>query len=174
MRALALGPVLVALLASTARGQDSLPPALARLRFLLGTWEAVGSGSPGQGAGRATFAVALGGRIITRTSFAEYPAAGERPASRHDDLMVIYTAGDTTKADYYDSEGHVIRYVVTEAGDGRAVFLSAAAAGVPRYRLTYAPTPDGGQNGRFEVAAPGAPEMFRTYLAWTSRRVPGP
>jgi hypothetical protein len=88
--------------------------------------------------------------------------------------MVIYAAGDTAKADYYDSEGHVIRYVVAEAGNGRAVFLSAAAAGVPGYRLTYAATPDGSQDGRFEVAAPGEPGIFRTYLAWTSRRVPGP
>jgi len=27
---------------------------------------------------------------MVRTSFAEYPAGGGRPASRHDDLLIIY------------------------------------------------------------------------------------
>jgi hypothetical protein len=74
-----------------------------------------------------------------RASFAEYPAAGERPAPRHDGLMVSHAAGDTTEAD-----------------------------------CCYTATRDGGQGGRFEVAASGAPEISRTGLARTSRRVLGP
>src|SRR5262244_1588463 len=40
-----------------------------------------------------------------------------------------------TRADYWDSEGHVIRYGVTVDAGKSIVFLSEGAG--PRYRLTY-------------------------------------
>ena len=150
-------------------GQSPLAPALARFRFLVGEWEAIGGA--GEGAGRATFAVGLQGRAITRTSYAEYPASGERPAYRHDDLMIIYADADTAKADYYDNEGHVIRYVVTSPRAGQAVFVSTGSPTAPRYRLTYIMSSDSTQRGTFEIAPPGSPDAYTTYLAWTSRKV---
>jgi hypothetical protein len=174
--ALALLVALVALTSPTLVGHAAEPPALAPLRFLIGEWEGVGSGKPGEGAGGCTFAAALQGRVVVRTSFAEYPASGDRPAARHDDLMVVYVAADAqVKADYYDNEGHVIRYVVQPLEGGGVVFLSEVAPAAPRFRLTYTPAPDGTVNGRFEIAPPGTPEAFAPYLAWGARRVsPGP
>ncbi len=155
--------------AAPGRVQGTLAPALEPLRFLLGEWEAV-DGRAGE-SGRAAFAVGLQGRVITRTSYAEYPASGERPAYRHDDFMIVYADADTAKADYYDNEGHVIRYVVTSPRAGQAVFVSAGPPAAPHYRLTYVMEADGSQRGTFEIAPPGSPGAYATYLAWTSRRV---
>ena len=155
--------------AATSRGAVTRP--LEPLAFLLGTWGASGSGQPGAAAGTATFAGSLQDRVIIRTSFAEYPATKTTPASRHDDLMIIYaTDGAGIRADYYDNEGHVIRYAVTVAGTGEATFLSDIGNGEPRYRLTYKLAPDGILRGTFAVAPPGTSEAFQQYLAWESRK----
>ena len=160
--------VLSAILIAAPLGADERNP-LDALHFLLGTWNAVGEGKPGQANGASTFARALQGRVITRTSYADYPATEKRPASRHEDLMVIYADGDALRADYYDSEGHVIRYAVHAVGADRAVFTSDVVAGQPRYRLTYILQAPGKLDGTFEIAPPGQPEKFATYLTWTSR-----
>jgi hypothetical protein len=85
--------------------------------------------------------------------------------------MVLYAteAGDI-HADYYDSEGHVIRYVCTSASTTELVLVSEPSSSAPRFRLSYKLVPDGVLNGTFEVAPPGKPESFGPYLAWTSRR----
>jgi hypothetical protein len=109
--------------------------------------------------------------MVLRTSHAEYAAAAGKPASRHDDLMVIYpAAGAGARADYYDNEGHVIRYVVWSPAPGQAVFLSEAAAGEPRFRLTYRLEASGVLKGEFAIALPSAPEAFEQYLSWDSRK----
>lgn len=149
------------------------PKPLEPLAFLLGEWRAEGSGKPGERAGASTFTSALQDRVMLRTSYAEYPAAAGRPAFRHDDLMVIHVgpAGDL-RADYYDSEGHVIRYAVTAIAGREAVFLADAIPSSPRFRLTYKLDPTGLLSGRFEIAPPGTPETFSEYLKWTARRAP--
>ncbi|HVP38941.1 MAG TPA: hypothetical protein VMS93_07125, partial [Candidatus Saccharimonadales bacterium] len=153
-----------------ARGAPPQP--LQALGFLLGDWEGAGAGQPGAGGGVCSFAPGLQDQLLVRTSYAEYPATPQRPASRHDDLMVIYAADSThVRADYWDSEGHVIRYAVTASGGREAVFLSDAVAGAPRYRLTYTLSADSTIAGRFEVAPPGQPAAFTPYLAWTLRRL---
>ncbi len=147
------------------------PASLEPLAFLVGEWEASGGGGPGQGAGRVVFARALQDRVILRTSYAEIPASGTTASSRHDDLLVIYEArGRGARADYYDSEGHVIRYVVTSAAPGEATFLSEPVAGEPRYRLRYELARDGVLDGEFAIAPPGEPPAFKPYLAWKSTR----
>jgi hypothetical protein len=146
--------------------------ALAPLGFLIGEWRPEGAGQPGVATGTATFALGLQGRVITRKSFAAYPASPGKAAYRHDDLMIIYAADSTTvRADYFDNEGHVIHYRVTSAADSQATFVSEIEAAAPRYRLTYTLTPDSLLKGRFEIAPPGKPDAFAEYLAWTSRRV---
>jgi hypothetical protein len=75
-----------------------------------------------------------------RRSHSEYPASRDKPAFRHDDLMMIYWEGDNKapEAVYADSEGRVIHYECEVSSDGTIVrFLSRAAPGAPRYRLTY-------------------------------------
>jgi hypothetical protein len=148
-----------------------LPKELAPLEFLIGTWDGGGSGAPGQASGGASFATGLQGRVIVRTNFAVTVATDKTPASRHDDLMIIYVDDrGAVRADYYDNEGHAIRYAVTVPGPGRAVFVSDVAAGAPRYRLAYESAPDGVVKGSFSVAPPGKPDAFTPYLTWDMRR----
>jgi hypothetical protein len=146
------------------------PPAeLKPYGFLIGEWQASGSGQPGAALGSAIFARALQGRVITRTSFAEYPPSAGKPASRHDDLMIIYAAEDGVRADYFDSEGHVIRYKAASPGAGQAVFVSAPGSLEPRFRLIY--RLEGNiLHGEFATAQPGVPEVFTPYLTWQSSR----
>jgi hypothetical protein len=152
------------------------PAGLEQFSFLIGSWRATGSGTPGEGSGAAEFLPGLSGRIITRKSFAEYPASPGKPAYRHEDFIVIAVEADSTiRADYFDNEGHVIRYTVSSPAPGKAVFLSPASRTSPRYRLTYRLGTGGTLDGRFEVAPPGGEEKFTTYLAWSSHReTPGP
>ncbi|MFI5184524.1 MAG: hypothetical protein ACHQNV_09005 [Vicinamibacteria bacterium] len=165
------GAVLV--LAAAATVHAGAPPELERAAFLLGSWSGSGAGQPGEGSGEAEFVRGLQDRVILRRSHAEYPAAPGRAAFRHDDLMVIYPGAEgALRADYYDNEGHVIRYVVDVPAADRAVFVSEAAAGAPRFRLSYALEATGVLRGQFEIAAPDAPQAFKPYLAWESRKKP--
>jgi precorrin-6B methylase 2 len=61
---------------------------LAALGFLPGEWEALDT--PAGERGGVTFSPAVQNRVITRTNFAISDARDGRPASRHDDLMVIH------------------------------------------------------------------------------------
>ena len=167
-----LATLLMLMLPRTVSLAAAEPPAeLRALAFLAGTWESVGGGQPGSGTGTATFSWSLQQRVLVRSSFAEYPATAAAAASRHDDLMIIYTtASSGVRADYYDNEGHVIRYSVTVPSPKDAVFLGDAVAGEPRFRLTYKLVSDETLDGEFEIAPPGAADAFKPYLSWHSRR----
>lgn len=172
MRCMAVGAAVVGIVLAGSAVFAGPPAPLEPLAFLIGEWEATGAGQPGQGSGRAVFSRALQDRVILRTSYSELPASGAAASSRHDDLVVIYAAaGTAARADYYDNEGHVIRYVVTSPATGEAAFVSEPIAGEPRYRLSYKLTPEGVLKGEFAIAPPGEPPAFKPYLAWESRRV---
>ncbi len=142
----------------------------APLKFLVGEWIGVGDGQPGQGGGRCTFLPDLQGRVLVRKSYAEYPAAEGRPAFRHDDLMILYRdGGGALRADYFDNEGHVIRYSVRATGDS-AEFVSEASADAPRFRLTYVKSGPDELSLKFEIAPPGKPDAFKAYLDAKLRR----
>ena len=131
---------------------------LADLEFLAGNWQGIGDG----GSGEFAFKRDLGGQIMVRTNHAAYPATADRAAFTHDDLMIIYVEKGVLRADYWDTEGHQIRYVVTTAPN-EATFVSAAAGTEPQYRLTYKLNTGGVLNGRFEVGG-------KAYREWTARR----
>jgi hypothetical protein len=156
---------LACLLISLASAADGWGP----LQFLVGRWVGEGGGTPGQATGAFTFETDLQGAVLVRKSNADYPAANGRPASRHDDLTVVYRdeATKQLKATYFDNEGHVIPYCVKPA-DGEVVFASEGAAGAPRYRLTYTSTGRDRLKLRFEIAPPG--KDFSTYIESTARR----
>jgi hypothetical protein len=139
----------------------------------LGTWEGAGGGGPGQGTGSFTFSPELQGAILVRHNYSQYPATNGKPSYRHDDLMVIYAdeQAGKTRAEYWDNEGHVIRYLV-ELGDGgrRLVMASDPAQRGPRYRLTYSKTSDNELKLTFEIASPEAPDKFKTYIEATAKR----
>jgi hypothetical protein len=153
-------------LTGTMHGERPAP--LEPLQFLVGNWEGVG-GQAGA-TGGFTFAPGVQDRVIVRTNYSDTPPSGGKPASRHDDLMVIYVDAGLVKAEYFDNEGHVVRYVA-EARPGEVMFLSEIKPSEPRYRLTYTRGSATTLNGKFDIAPPGQPEAFASYLSWTARKV---
>lgn len=165
MRTAFLCLALVGALGAQASAADPFAP----VRFLAGEWIGEGEGKPGSAAGGASFHFELEGKALVRRSRADYPAANGRPASRHEDLMTVFEEGGQLRALYLDNEGHVIRYLVNPAPGG-AVFTSEPAPG-PRFRLSYLQKSDSVVVLRFEIAPPGRPEAFSTYLEGTTRKV---
>ena len=156
--------LLAAALMVTSTAWATGPAELEPFSFLIGEWPSTGTGKPGEGKGTAVFERSLQDRVILRKSYAQYPA------SRHDDLMIIYAAQGGARADYHDSEGHVIRYAVTSRAPGQAVFVSDAITGAPRFRLSYKLQGADVLKGEFEIAPPNAPDAFKPYLNWESRK----
>jgi hypothetical protein len=158
--------------AATAPAAPAASGPLDGLSFLLGTWTAgANAGVHGTGAGSTTFGRSLQGRVIVRTNHAEYPASGDRPATKHDDLMVIYAAGGgAPEADYYDNEGHKIHYTIAVPDSNHVVFLGDTSDAGPRFRLTYSRRDETIVDGRFEMAPPGHPDAFQDYLHWEMHR----
>ena len=136
---------------------------------LAGEWVGAGTGAPGEGKGGFTFEQELQGRVLVRRNFAEYPAAKDRPAYRHDDLMVIYDEG--RRADYWDNENHVIRYAVQTSSDGCSItFESPRSTTEAAYKLTYTyKSPDEVSIG-FQIAPAG--KEFGNYIMASARRKP--
>lgn len=146
-------------------------------RFLVGEWTGEGSGQPGQGSGSFSFAFDLGGKILVRRNRSDYPATKDRPAASHEDLLVVYQAseGSPTRAIYFDNEGHVIQYAVNFSEDQKVLtFLSDPAPSTPRFRLTYTKSDNHTLGVKFEIAPPGQPGSFSTYLEGVARRKGSP
>jgi hypothetical protein len=170
--------VLFLALASLLAQQTKTDPRWAPLGFLIGEWVGEGGGSPGQGSGGFSFLPDQDGRILVRRNHADYPATKGKPAYSHTDLTIVYQESGETKlrAIYFDDEGHTIHYTVGHytvepSADGSSVqFLSDAAAPQPRYRLTYRQTGHDRVAIRFEIAPPGKPAAFSTYIDAMARR----
>jgi hypothetical protein len=158
---------------TSARGGEEKKGDWGPLQFLVGDWVGGGGGQPGQGEGEFTFHPDLEGRVLVRKSYAAYPATQDRPASRHEDLMVVYreSEGGPLRAIYFDNEGHVIRYAVTaRPGKSAVEFLSEASTSGPRFRLTYAKTGIDSVDIAFEIAPPGEPDAFSKYIDAKAKR----
>jgi hypothetical protein len=112
-------------------------------QFLIGKWKADN--------GAFTFLPDVKGKTVVRRN------VNHTPGQEHEDLMVVYQEGGT-KAIYFDSEGHVIRYIVTFPEPTKVVFESEGAG--PKYRLAYAAKGDK-LDGTFEVNG-------KMYLQWTA------
>ncbi len=142
----------------------------AQWTFLMGQWVGEGTGQPGEGAGGFSFEAGLQNKVLIRKNYANYPATKDRAAFSHEDLLVVYRdSGGRVLATYWDNEGHVIKYVVENDGK-TAIFLSDPAPSEPRYRMTYLKKDDGTLGIRFEIAPPGKPDAFQTYIEAKARR----
>ncbi len=138
-------------------------------RFLLGEWVADNPGD--QGKGECSFSLDLQDKIMVRKNHADAPASKDRPATVHDDLMIMSRSGDAVKAEYYDSEDHLINYTVTiSSNKDTLIFVSEVSPQAPRFRLAYVKAGDSKLAGSFEFAPPGKPEAFSPYLKWTMSR----
>jgi hypothetical protein len=169
MRSCLLSFLLLVCVYSVAQ-QPSPAPDWKSLDFLIGDWIGTGGGGPGQGSGSFSFHFDLAKQVVLRRNSADYPATNRRAAYHHEDLMVIHSddRSDNFSADYYDTEGHVIRYRVQPgAPSGTAIFLSEVVGNAPRFRLTYKKIATG-LEGSFEIAPPGKPEEFKPYLKWAA------
>ena len=158
---------LIALLLSSlgAHAQDWGP-----LQFLIGRWSGEGNtADQGSGAGAFSFSPDLQGKVLIRRNFAEYPSAKDKPAYRHDDLMIIYHDGEAhdLRAIYFDSEEHLIRYAIKPTANG-VEFLSDDSQDKPRFRLTYAATGADKLKLKFEIAPPG--KDFAPYIEANAHR----
>jgi hypothetical protein len=140
-------------------------------RFLMGEWIGEGTGMPGEGTGGFTFSIDLQNTVLIRKNYANYPATKERPAFRHDDLMIVYQERDKIRATYYDNEQHVINYSVTFSSDSNSViFVSDVSPAAPRFRLTNKKAGTDKISILFEIAPPGKPDSFSRYIEATARR----
>jgi hypothetical protein len=155
---------------------DAQDNSVSAWNFFLGEWQGKGAGEPGNSsAGGFTFSSELYGKILVRRNFAEYAATKDKPAFRHDDLMVTYFDPQSNKwrADYWDSEGHIIHYTVQIADGGRsATFVSDPVRGQPSFRLTYTADDDNEVGIKFEIAPPEKPSQFATYITARAVRKP--
>jgi hypothetical protein len=141
--------------------------------MIMGEWEGGGAGKPGQGTGGYSLKPDLNGKILVRRNHADYPAQpGQAQSGAHEDLMIIYPpqGQGPYRAEYFDSEGHVIHYAVSFP-EGRIVFTSDGAASTMRFRLTYQKKPGGGLEIDFAMAPPN--QDFRSYVSGTVTRKAG-
>jgi hypothetical protein len=141
-------------------------------KYLLGEWKGEGNGQPGQGSGSFSFRNELDGNVLIRKNLAEFPATANRPAARHEDLMIVYknADGNPSQAIYFDNESHVIHYDITYP-ENKIVLTSMASASGPRFRLVYEKIEESLVNIRFEMAMPNAPDDFKLYLEGKSHKV---
>ena len=168
-----IGPILALalLVALPMLARGAAPDPWARWRFLLGEWLDAGAGDPSAGSGGSKFALDLDGKILVRHNRADYPAAPDRPAVAHRDLLIVYPGACDSlfRASYFDNEGHVIQYrVLVPAAGGRTIFDSEGPEPGPRFRLTYETQADGGVAVAFFTGPPGG--ELKRYVSGTLRR----
>jgi hypothetical protein len=118
-----------------------LQPALAPIGFLVGDWTS-GEGkvaeTGGTARGSSLITAEAGGAVLLRRDHTDLFDAAGKPMGGFDQIMLIYPEAGSLHADYSDGQ-HVIHYVSAEVSPGRSVtFTSAAQAGAPVFRLTYA------------------------------------
>ncbi len=141
------------------------------LHVLLGQW--IGVGEPGEGTGWFSFTPAVQEQVLVRKNHASYPATADHPAFSHDDLMVIYkdSPAKELRAIYFDNEGHVIHYTVAVLEGGKTIqFLSDISPSRSGYRLTYTLMSRDTLTLTFEIAPPGMPPAFTTYIEARAQR----
>lgn len=158
----AAGVFATAVLPAPSGAQEARPSPLVALTFLVGEWQASGTGEPGSSRGAFSFHWAAASHALVRYN------GSSTPSALHADVMLIYASGDSIRATYADSEGHVIDYRATVLPDRNRVVFESAGPGA-RYRLWYALKADGSLDTGFQVPAPGAAD-FRTYLEGVARR----
>jgi hypothetical protein len=158
---------LIAVLAAASVLHAQTNDAWKKLDFLLGDWTGVAGEKDtpyGAGQGAFSFKAELKQKIIVRRNNAKYHSG-----DMHDDLMVIYLdeSNSAPRAIYFDTEGHVIRYVLSFPSPLHVVFESDLMQTGPKYRLTYW-LQCASLNGRFEIASES--NDYKPYLNWTSKR----
>lgn len=158
------------LLAQAPQSAVSADP-FSSIAFLEGTWDAnVQNNAAIKLAGRYTFDRELSGHVLAR--HATNDPGCKAPTSfdcSHSDLLYVFQEmpGSALKADYFDSEGHVIHYDVTTPTPTSVVFISSPGPG-PQFKLSYELS-GRVMTGRFQMHMPGQ-DVWHTYLEWSGSR----
>jgi hypothetical protein len=161
--------VLLSIQSSAQTQKDPWTP----LQFLIGSWLGTGLGKPGEAVqGTATFSFDLNKSVIVRKTKVEIASKpGETTSQVHEDLMIIHPQPGDPKfgAEFFDNEGHVIRYTIDTPKPGVAIFESKAAEKAPRFQLVYASTDEDKLTTDFLIAPPGGD--FTSYIKGTAQRI---
>jgi hypothetical protein len=155
----------------SASAQSAPKPDWSPWNWIIGTWDGQAAGKPGAGTGSFSLLYSLDHAVLLRKSISSYKASANAAKTKHEDLMVVYEENNHWRADYWDSERHVIHYSIT-MGEGTATFLSDKSANSPTYRLVYKRMVKGALSVEFAVAPPGSQE-FKTYVSGICQRRPG-
>ena len=153
--------------------QPAAPTLGPQWRVLIGEWTGDGGGQPGSATGRTSYRFDVGDHAIIRRNHADVAATGGRPASVHEDLLVIYAGSKPgeAKALYVDNEDHVINYTAVWSADGKTLtFVSDVIPGAPRFRMVYKIQSADSHVLDFEIAPPGAPDAFKLYVSGALKR----
>ena len=160
-------------------GQGATPAAASsafgpQWRVLIGEWAGDGGGQPGSATGRTSYRFEVGERAIVRRNRADVAASAGRPASVHEDLLVIYSGAKPgeARALYVDNEDHVIQYSAAWSADGKTLtFVSDVMPTAPRFRMTYKIQSADEHVLDFDIAPPGSPDGFRPYVSGKLKRL---
>jgi hypothetical protein len=171
--------VLVAAQSGIAAGQGAQPAAAApafgpQWRVLIGDWAGDGGGQPGSATGRTSYRFEVGERAMVRRNRADVAASAGRPASVHEDLLVIYAGAKPgeARALYVDNEDHVIQYTAAWSADGKMLtFVSDVTPAAPCFRMTYKIQSADEHVLDFDIAPPGSPDAFKPYVSGKLKRV---
>lgn len=153
----------LAALASVAFSGSAIaaPDPLTPLDFLIGHWTAPppsDKDAPNRG-GTSEIGRDLGGTVLVRRDRTLLKGGGAIEM-----LMVIYPDRSGLRADFFDSEHHVIHYAQSDLQPGKSVqFTSESPPEAPAFRLTYESRQGSGLEVRFEIAPPGPQRNFKTY-----------
>ena len=127
--------------------------------FLIGEWSAPDTGTGPNKGGTSTIHPDLDATILFR-----HDHVALRQGGTLDLMMPIFVSADKLRAEYYDTEGHVIHYVSAEiVPHSRIVFVSDSPAAKPAFRLTYERMSADELAVPFAIAPPGRPREFKTY-----------
>jgi hypothetical protein len=141
-------------------------------KYLIGEWVGESNGQPGQGEGSFSFQTDLDGKILVRKNHTIFPETTKSALKIHEDLLIVYPGNqdNTEEAIYFDNEGNTIKYNVTFK-DNDIILTSIKKQGNPGFRLIYTKIDDKTVKIDFEMASPGTPESYRTYLSGKAFRV---
>ena len=161
MRAIMVAGLML-LLAGPAPAEPALKPALQPLAFLVGNWDS-GEGkvaeTGGTSRGGSIISVESDGSALLRRDHTELFDKLGKPAGGFHQTMLIYSDGNTLKADYIDGEGHTIHYVSADVVPGKSVTFNGAPGAGPLFKLTYEMKVPDQLAVTFGMTPPGASEF---------------
>jgi hypothetical protein len=160
------------LIALTLQSPSSDP--WANMRFIVGNWDGVVNGRPGNGTVSRTYNFVLGNKFVQVRNKSTYPPQEKNPKGEvHEDWGFISYDSARKKLilRQFHVEGFVNQYVLQSESPSEVVFVSEAIENIPsgwRARETYRRLGPDEFVERFDLAEPG--KNFELYSETRFRR----